>query len=115
MAENKPRTTFQATLSNGELHFTEDLSKAQAFADLFRQKVEMITSQARINPNINNGKLQERAPDKNFFTLQVVKEAMNNLKDRTCYDFDNIPVRILKDGAEILAPAYCYLFNLIYQ
>jgi exonuclease III len=115
LAENKPRTTFPATLSNGDLHFTEDGSKAQAFADFFRRKVETITSQARINPNINNGQLQERAPDKNFFTLQAVKEAMNNLKDKTCYGFDNIPVRILKDGAEVLAPAFCDLFNLIYQ
>jgi len=115
LAENKPRTTFPATLSNGEFHFTEDGSKAQAFADFFRQKVETITSQARINPNINNGQLQERAPDKNFFTLQAVKEAMNILKDKTCYSFDNIPVRILKDGAEMLAPAFCDLFNLIYQ
>jgi len=64
LAENKPRTTFPAKLSNGELHFTDDLSK----------------------------RLQERAPDKNFFTLQGVKEAMNNLKDKTCHSFDNIPV-----------------------
>jgi len=115
LAEDKPRTTLPATLSNGDLNFTDDLSKAQAFAVFFRQKVEAITSQARINPNINNGQLQEKTPDKNFFTLQGVKDVMNNLKDKTCHGFDNIPVRILKDGAEILAPTFCRLFNLVYN
>jgi hypothetical protein len=115
LAENKPRTSLPATLLNDNLEFTNDATKAQAFADFFRKKVETITSQTGIDPNVYNGHQQHRTPDENFFTLSNVFSTMSNLKDKRCYGFDNIPVKVLRDGASVLAPVYLRLFNQIYS
>ena len=115
IAEDKPRDTFPATLVHGNYAYQSDPEKAQAFADFFREKVTNITTQARKDPSVSNGPIQPQVADKNFFNIENVTEAMSLLKDKSCFGFDNIPVKVLKDGTAILAPVFCKLFNIIYE
>jgi len=39
---------------------------------------------------------------------------MENLKTKNSYGYDNIPTRVLKDGAAHLAKPYHKLMNMIY-
>ena len=114
IAEDKPRETFPATLIHGDIEYQSDYEKAQVFADFFREKVTNITSNARRDPTVTDGPVQPQVADENFFTIENVTETMHLLKDKSCYGFDNIPVKVLKDGSTILAPVFCKLFNLIY-
>ena len=50
-----------------------------------------------------------------FFTEEKVFEVMNNLKDKSSYGFDNIPVKVLRDAHQILAKPYHKLLNKIYH
>jgi hypothetical protein len=40
---------------------------------------------------------------------------MNSLKSKKCYGYNNIPLLVLKDGAEVLASPLSKLFEKIYQ
>ena len=115
LAEDKPQIPLPKTVFCEGRDFTKDSDKAQAFATFFQEKVAKITSQTRIDPAIFNGEDQNTLPDKNFFTVDNVKKVMEDLKDKSCFGFDNVPVRVLKDGASVLAQPFCKLFNLIYQ
>jgi hypothetical protein len=37
------------------------------------------------------------------------------LKGKKCYGYDNIPLLVLKDGAEVLTSPYSKLFEKVYQ
>ena len=114
-AEDKPQAMIPQTIFHDGNEFTEDSDKAQVFATFFKEKVNKITSQTRIDPTIWNGVQQNTIPNENFFNVENVEKVMCDLKNKSCYGFDNIPVRILKDGASILAEPFCRLFNLIYH
>jgi hypothetical protein len=51
----------------------------------------------------------------NFFTEENVSQVMNNLKDKTLYGFDNIPVKVLRDAHQILTKPYHKLLNKMYN
>jgi len=51
----------------------------------------------------------------NFFSFEKVLQAMIALKGKKCYGYDNIPLLVLKDGAEVLALPYSKLFEKVYQ
>ena len=51
----------------------------------------------------------------NFFSYEKVLQAMTALKGKKCYRYDNIPLLVLKDGAEVLASPYSKLFEKAYQ
>jgi hypothetical protein len=51
----------------------------------------------------------------NFFTSEKVLQAMIALEGKKCYGYDNIPLLVLKDGAEVLASPYSKLFEKVYQ
>jgi hypothetical protein len=40
---------------------------------------------------------------------------MTSLKSNNCHSYDNIPLVVLKDGAEVLASPFSKLFAKIYQ
>jgi hypothetical protein len=43
-----------------------------------------------------------------------MEEIMTNLKTKNSYGYDNIPMRVLKDGTAHLAKPYYKLMNMIY-
>jgi hypothetical protein len=53
--------------------------------------------------------------DKRFFKIHQVRAMMMELKDKKCYGYKNIPVKIIRDGVDFLAPVFCKLLNLIYD
>ena len=55
------------------------------------------------------------AEDGEIFTLQTVLSAMADIKAKNSYGYDNIPMRVLKDGSEQLVEPYCKLMRMIYQ
>jgi hypothetical protein len=44
-----------------------------------------------------------------------VLQTMLSLKSKKCYGYDNVPLLVLKDGAEVLASPFTELFEKIYQ
>ncbi len=96
-----------------ELETDEDL--AQGFADFFRQKVETITESTTIEQDVFNGEEKVNVDSVDFFTEEKVFEVMKNLKDKSSYGFDNIPVKVLRDAHQILAKPYHKLLNKIYH
>ncbi len=72
------------------------------FADFFRQKVEKITESTTIDGNVFNGSTKTETASENFFTEEKVSAVMKNLKDKSSYGYDNIPVKVLRDAHELL-------------
>ena len=99
--------------NNQELETDEEL--AQGFADFFRQKVKTVTESTTIEPDVFNGEEKVNVDSVDFFTEEKVFEVMNNLKDKSSYGFDNIPVKVLRDAHQILAKPYHKLLNKIYH
>ncbi len=52
--------------------------------------------------------------NENVFSQDLVKDIMTNLKTKNSYGYDNIPMRVLRDGAAHLAKPYQKLMNMIY-
>ena len=115
MAQNKPQNQIPKEMTcNNEIYKTDE-SLAQGFADFFRKKVEGIVAEMEIDQNIYNGSKKVIAASEYLFTLDNVVKTMQNLKDKSSYGVDNIPVKILRDGCEILAKPYHILLNKIYN
>ena len=56
-----------------------------------------------MDSNVSNGKKLTNSQNKNFFTYEAVWKALQDLKSKRSYGFDNIPTIVLKDGADVLA------------
>ena len=66
-----------------------------------------------VNPDCGINKVT--VENVNFFSSEKVLQAMIALKGKKCYGFDNIPLLVLRDGAEVLASPYSKLFDKVYQ
>jgi hypothetical protein len=89
--------------------------RPQAFADYFQHKVNNILNETLIPDNPDCGINKVTVENVNFFSSEKVLQAMIALKGKKCYGYDNIPLLVLKDGAEILASPYSKLFEKVYQ
>jgi hypothetical protein len=65
--------------------------------------------------DVFNGEEKVNVDSVDFFTEEKVFEVMKNLKDKSSYGFDNIPVKVLRDAHQILAKPYHKLLNKIYN
>jgi hypothetical protein len=115
MAQNKPQNQIPEKMIYNNEELETDESLAQGFADFFRQKVEKITESTTIEQNVFNGTTKTNADSGNFFTEEKVSAVMKNLKDKSSYGSDNIPVKVLRDAHEILVKPYHRLLNKIYN
>ena len=115
MVQNKPQNQIPIEMTCEDKIYKTDDSLAQGFADFFKKKVEDIIARTKIDYNIYNGSKKVDAVSENYFTLENVLKTMQNLKDKSCYGVDNIPVKILRDGCKILAKPYYILLNKIYN
>ena len=71
--------------------------------------------QKQFNPNVYNGAERPATDTENFFTEEKVSAVMRDLKDKSSYGPDNIPVKVLRDAHKILAKPYHRLLNKIYH
>jgi exonuclease III len=115
MAQNKPQNQIPEKMVYNNQELETDESLAQGFADFFKQKVENIIRGTAINPNVFNGTSKTNSVSENFFTEEKVLTVMKNLKEKSSYGSDNIPVRVLRDAHEILVKPYHRLLNKIYN
>ena len=113
-AQNKPRAQTPKEMTWGTVNFNKDEDLAQGFAEFFNKKVEDIISSTEIDLEVFNGSKKVTANCENIFTVEKVLKAMQDMKSKSSYGFDNIPARILKDGSEILVKPYHRLLNKIY-
>jgi len=89
--------------------------RPQAFADFFQEKVEKIRNETLIPDNPDLGRKKITVNCEAFFTYEKILKTMQSLKSKKCYGYDNIPLLVLKDGAQILAEPFTSLFKMIYQ
>jgi hypothetical protein len=68
-----------------------------------------------LRTNINIGERVLFEPETNNFTLENVTKVMAELKPKTCYGYNNIPVKILNDGITYLLSPFHKLLNMIYN
>ena len=114
LAQSKPVEPIPKELKNGTEVFVTPGHQAQAFANYFRTKVEKVVEENQINHHVNNGTRLVVCSSQNFFTLELVREIMLDLKYKPCFGSDRIPLKVLKDGVDFLAQPILELMNLIY-
>ena len=56
-----------------------------------------------ISKNVYNGEQKKTEPSESFVIQDLVTKIVSNLKEKSSYGFDNIPMRVLKDGVNYLA------------
>ena len=89
--------------------------RPQAFADYFQEKVKTIANETSIPDSPDYGVNKVTVENEFFFSYEKVLQTMVSLKSKKCHGYDNIPLMVLKDGAEVLASPFTKLFEKIYQ
>jgi len=111
MAQDKPIKRIPTEMTLGEEAITTRVKQAQIFATVFQDKIKDIVSECEVK---EDGQTRTEAEDENVFSQDLMEEIMTNLKTKNSYGYDNIPMRVLKDGAAHLAKPYYKLMNMIY-
>ena len=115
VAQNQKINSIPDQIEVNSHLLTTPQQKADAFATFFEEKIANITSSVLIDSQTNEGETVVTSTTKNFFSYENVRKELELLRDKPSYGFDNIPVKLLKDGAEILASPMHKLMNLIYD
>jgi hypothetical protein len=89
--------------------------RPQAFADYFQEKVKTIANETSIPDSPDYGVNKVTVESEFFFPYEKVLQTMVSLKSKKCHGYDNIPLIVLKDGAEVLASPFTKLFAKIYE
>ena len=115
LAKNNPSNSIPHFIlsENGEVISGEE--RPQAFANYFEEKVKKIARDTIILNNPYMGVKRLDIGNECFFTKEKVLEVMRTLKSKKCHGYDNVPLLVLKDGAEILAEPFSVLFMKIYE
>jgi len=93
---------------------TQNSAKASAFASIFTAKVNAVRESTRVDPGVFNGHQEIFAADSNFFTEDLIKEIVKELKDSKSFGPDRIPMVFYRDGTEQLTICLVQLFQKIY-
>ena len=86
-----------------------------AFAEYFKNKIEKIMTETKVDENVYNGKRKLNCLDENFMTRNEVLAAVKTLSIKNCEGHDRIPQRFLVDGIDILIGPLSHLFSKIYD
>jgi len=114
MTQDKPIERIPPEIILGEEAKTTRVRQAQMFAKVFQDKIKDVVKECEVKEDVYNGRARTEAEDECVFSPDLVKEIMANLKTKNSYGYDNIPMRVLKDGAAHLAKPYHKLMNMIY-
>ena len=116
LAQDRPVEQIPETLIHEDgTKISKRCKQAEVFAAVFQNKIRDITSNCAIEQDINNGRKLVDAPEGNVFPLELVQRIMADTKAKNSHGFDNIPMRILRDGAAYLAAPYHKLMEMIYR
>jgi exonuclease III len=115
LARDEPITRMPEYIEEEEKSLKTPEEKAAGFARYFMKKVDVITRNSTIMNDIYNGERLDKTPDENFFTMENVKKAISELKPKTCFGFDRIPLKVIKHGGEILLKPIHKILNMIYE
>ena len=88
---------------------------ANAFAQYFHNKVNLIVNQTHIDPGVYNGTSRLNMKNSHFMTVNDTLKCLKTIKNKNCDGFYRIPQRILVVGSEILAAPLGGLFERIYN
>ena len=108
---NTPKLPLKMSLDNVPINETD---LPETFAKFFKNKVQKIVDEQKISDSVYNGKRKIWTTDHHFMSLNNIIAAVKTLKSKTCEGHDRIPLKILKDGIDILKLPLSYLFNQIY-
>ena len=103
----------QIMFKDGQKIDTDELP--DAFLNYFKSKVDQITQESNIDPNVYNGRQKINAGNFNFMNQINVMEAIQSIKFKNTEGYDPIPQRILVDGINFLLNPISKLFKLIYE
>jgi hypothetical protein len=115
LAKDEPISKMPQYIQEEETVLKTPEEKAGGFARFFRKKVNEIVESNFIKDDIYNGERLNQAQDKNFFTMENVRKVINELKPKSCYGFDKIPLKIIKHGEAILLKPIHKILNMIYE
>jgi exonuclease III len=87
----------------------------EAFSKYFKTKISTLEEGTTIDEEMWNGEKIINSESINFMTPERVEECLKNLKSKNCEGPDRLPLRILKDGATVLAKPLSVLFCKIYE
>ena len=85
-----------------------------AFAGFFKNKVDIISRECKVERDVYNGKKLCITVEKHFMLYNDVLESINAIKPKNSEGYDRIPQRIILDGVKYLAHPLSVLFNKIY-
>jgi hypothetical protein len=114
MAQDKPIERIPTEMTSGGVAITTRIEQAQVFATVFQDKIKNIVAECEVKEDVYNGQTRTEAGNENVFSQDLVEDIMTNLKTKNSYGYDNIPMRVLRDGAVHLAKPYHKLMNMIY-
>ena len=98
---------------NGLPIANEDL--AEEFVGMMEKKIADIVQSTAIDAEVYNGTRKITDNNKNFMSIENIRNAIQSLKLKNSEGYDRIPQRILIDGMTKLVEPFSILFNLIYS
>ena len=110
MANDEGRSGIPEQLHHGGV-LVGDGFVPDSFAVFFQTKVRSISQQAKVSPNVYNGKRKVDCHDKMFMSKVDITECVRSIKIKNCEWYDRIPQRILVDGIDHLAVPLTHLFK----
>lgn len=115
VVQGKNNTNSITLVENSE-EIIDATEICEKFAEYFHNKIENLRSKTNIS-NLSHGKcigeLKNLEEEKITITEQTVYQTLGKLGNKTCEGPDHLPIRIFKDGKDILCPIITKLFNLI--
>jgi len=113
LAQSKEDSSLPLVMNLAEKSAKTNSGKANLFAEHFQNKVQTIVEEVQISNRVYNGARKITEPADSFVNQDLVTKIMSNLKEKSSYGFDNIPMRVLKDGVNYLAKPYYILMKKI--
>ena len=72
--------------------------RSECFASFFSEKVDKITNETIVDPNVYNGIRRMTACDQMFMSSNEVESCIKSITIKNCDRFDRIPQRVLIEG-----------------
>ena len=114
IAKDVEPTTLPQTLTENTKSYNRS-EASSAFANYFKLKVKKLEEELVIAPEVWNGEKILNSAEINFMTPNKVVECLKETKTKNCEGYDRLPLRVLKDGAPVLAEPLSSLFQKIYE
>ena len=103
IATDKPQKEIPKTIISNNIQYTNDASKANAFAEYFSSKVNNIKENLQTNDAIYNGRRKIFGTYLDgWIPEDLVDTIIDDLKPKRCQGFDRCPLVLLKDGKSAL-------------